>query len=391
MKFILTSLIGLYSLISVGQCNGRYETEIFTDVTISTYTYSTVNNLDLDVYRGDGDTEIDRPLVILAHGGTFITGTKTNPVMVDLATTLAKRGYVIASISYRLISAASLTDPAQYIDGVIKGLGDGRAAIRYFYKSVIDGNEFEIDTNQIYFAGNSAGGVIGLHAAYLDNSDTPGPEFQTALDNNGGIEGNSGNPGYSSKLAGIISMAGGIADVNFINESDTNTLLITAHGDDDTVVPYICGSPLGLATLPNLCGGGSLKTHADGLNYSKNFHKVYYGEAHCPWNSNASQQATLFDFVTENLYQNLPCATQPIGLSDLEKEQIILSPNPINSVLNIEGIDHLQALSLYDSKGTLLTSFKPTNSIDLSAFVSGFYYLQIQSENDVITKKVLKL
>lgn len=391
MKCIFTCLIGLYSLISFGQCNGRYETEIFSDVITSTHTYSTVNNLDLDIYMGDGDTEIDRPLVILAHGGSFISGSKTNPLMVDLATTLAKRGYVVASISYRLISMASLTDPAQYIDGVIKGLGDGRAAIRYFYKSVEDGNQFEIDTNQIYFGGNSAGGVIGLHAAYLDNSDTPGTEFQIALDNNGGIEGNSGNPGYSSKLAGIISMAGGIADINFINEADTNILLVTAHGDNDNVVPFTCASPLGLSTLPDLCGGGSLKTHADGLNYSKNFHSIYTDEAHCPWNNDATHKSSLFDFVTEKLYQNLPCAAEPIGLSDLEKEQIILSPNPVNSILNIEGVDHLQALNLFDSKGVLLTSFKPNNSIDLSNYVTGFYYLQIQSENDLITKKVLKL
>ena len=55
-----------------------------------------------------GDTENNRPLIILAHGGSFIAGVRANPSMVSLGEAFAKRGYVVASISYRLMAVWDL-------------------------------------------------------------------------------------------------------------------------------------------------------------------------------------------------------------------------------------------------------------------------------------------
>ena len=386
--FILLFALGLNELHA--QCNGRYETEIFQNTTVQTVTYSQVTNLDMDIYTGDGDTESNRPLVILAHGGAFISGTKTNPLMVSLAEKLAKRGYVVASISYRLMSLANITQPAQFVDGVVKGMNDGRAAIRYFYKSVADdGNPYDIDTNQIYFGGNSAGGVIALHAAFLDQSDNPTGDFLTALNNNGGIEGDAGNTGYSSKLAGAISLAGGIADVNFITANETNTLLISAHGDLDEIVPFNCGQPLNNAQLPQLCGGGAIETHTTTLNYDKHFHSTYTGKGHCPWNSDVTDENSVTTFVLQNLYENLPCH-QPVGITDVESDlDITIYPNPTQSVVYITGVNPVSQIHVFGSTGQKI--FTTTSStVDLQGLESGMYFLKIQMEDYTLTRSIIK-
>lgn len=381
-KYIFSALIAFTSIVAYAQCNGRYESEIFQSTTVETVTYSTVTNLDLDIYTGDGDTETNRPLVILAHGGAFISGSKTNPLMVTLAETLAKRGYVVASISYRLMSMANITQPEQYIDGVVKGMNDGRAAIRYFYKTVENGNPYGIDTNQIYFCGNSAGGVIGLHAAFLDNTDSPTGDFLTALNNNGGIEGNAGNPGYSSQITGVISLAGGIADVGFITDSDTNTLLISAHGDADNIVPFNCGQPLGNALLPQLCGGGAIKTHSTPLNYTKHYHSTYVGGEHCPWNSNVSDEETVTNFVLDHLYNNLPCH-QSIGLTEngLDSD-ISVYPNPAQTYIQLssKNLDEIKSVDVFSATDQHIFSTKET-SIDIEHLETGMYFIHIQMPN----------
>jgi len=58
------------------QCTLGYIDQVFQNVTITTDTYSTANNATLlvDIYEPDGDTATMRPLLIMAHGGSFIGG-----------------------------------------------------------------------------------------------------------------------------------------------------------------------------------------------------------------------------------------------------------------------------------------------------------------------------
>ena len=64
---------------------------------------------------------------------------------------------------------------------VLNAVMDGKAAIRYFRKDVVEnGNSYGIDSNQIWGGGNSAGGVLFLHAAHVGSTD----EFILPLDEN---------------------------------------------------------------------------------------------------------------------------------------------------------------------------------------------------------------
>ena len=80
LLFTLFSLSQLSAQLIDCECTNRYETEIFSDVNIETVTYSDVHNLQMDIYTPIGDVCINRPLLIFAHGGTFIFGSKTNAI-----------------------------------------------------------------------------------------------------------------------------------------------------------------------------------------------------------------------------------------------------------------------------------------------------------------------
>ena len=74
--------------------------------------------LDLDLYEPVGDVSERRPAVIWVHGGGFGAGSRHNPKIVDLAETFARRGYVTAAISYRLLADPPCSQQEAGIAGV---------------------------------------------------------------------------------------------------------------------------------------------------------------------------------------------------------------------------------------------------------------------------------
>jgi len=392
MKRILFTLFTLLLVNNIqAQCDGRYQQEIFDDVTVSTVTYSDVTNLQVDVYEAVGDDESNRPLIILAHGGAFIAGTKTNPSMISLGETFAKRGYVVASISYRLMSWLDLTSASGALNGVAEALSDGRAAVRYFRKTVDEGNIYNIDPNQIYFGGNSAGGVIAIHAAFMQESDITNAELMNALNNNGGIEGNSGNEGYSSQVRGAISLAGGIADVNFITLDDAETLLISCHGSDDTTVPYLCGQPLSNPVLPQLCGGGAMLEQTEAIGFDSHYHLEFEGAGHVPWEFGGSSEVAMINFVSEHLYNALDCAN--VGVEEVVSTgKPLIFPNPTESKFSIQSLKRIYQVVVSNLKGVVLFKSENATTIDIEHLPKGIYMVEVLDENQKVTRsKVVKM
>jgi hypothetical protein len=193
-------------------CNmGRYLSFVFPNVTTTTVTYTTANstNLQMDVYQPSGDTLLQRPVIVFAHGGSFIGGSRTNDnVVVDLCTNFAKRGYVCASIDYRLGNAFQMLDSLQALDVMIKAISDAKSAVRYFRKDAATTNTFKVNPNLIYGGGNSSGAVIFMHIGYIDSLNECPLYLKNIFNNNGGFDGNSGNTGYSSNINAVINLAG---------------------------------------------------------------------------------------------------------------------------------------------------------------------------------------
>ena len=125
MKKILQSILVITLLIASTQANAqtRYLDDMFSSVIVnSNVTYGTnisilpalqgqppaVAPLMCDIYEPDGDTETNRPVIILAHTGSFLppvingqpTGSKSDSSIVEQCTRWAKKGYVAIAISY---------------------------------------------------------------------------------------------------------------------------------------------------------------------------------------------------------------------------------------------------------------------------------------------------
>jgi dienelactone hydrolase len=240
-------------------CDGqRYKTDVFSTVKKTTVNYSTASTqtgtavtLAMDVYEPETDNLGARPVVVLAHGGSFIIGNKTD--MKSYCERLAKRGYIAASIQYRLfpLFQLGLPDSVEIFDQAVRAVGDMKAAVRYFRQDAATTNQFRADAGNIFIGGFSAGAVTALHAAYLDSTDVIPAFIQSALDANGGLDGNSGsaaNQSYDSSIKAVLNMSGGLYRSAWVAGPGA-VPLASIHGTADGTVPYTSGLAANLAYL----------------------------------------------------------------------------------------------------------------------------------------------
>lgn len=149
-----------------------------------------LDSLDMDIYLPicDETTEnAKRPLLMWIHGGAFLDGSKDDPSITDLCIQFAKRGYVTASINYRkgfvaddqewncnypLYSCVFAHDAAEWDRAYYRAVQDAKGAVRFL---VNHHEEYQIDTENVFVAGESAGAFLALGTALLD-SETERPE-----------------------------------------------------------------------------------------------------------------------------------------------------------------------------------------------------------------------
>ena len=150
-------------------------------------------------------------------------------------------------------------------------------------------------------------------------------DLQTIANNNGGIDGDLGYANYSSEVSGVISFAGGIHNINWIDENDEP--LVSIHGNNDGTVDYNCATVLGGSTPVNLslCGSGEMHPRAESVNII-NDHLLLNGSDHDWFNSGNGDSRFLdaLDFTTDFLFPLLPCnqSTFTINQGLIKKEKI---------------------------------------------------------------------
>lgn len=244
----------------------RYNSQIFATLTVTKDIRYGANvtlggatqGLTMDIYEPENDTETNRPLIVLAHGGSFISGNKAD--MEPIATFLAKAGYVVASINYRLIDV--IPSQLTFKQAAVNAVADMKAAVRYFHKDIATDNKYKINANTIFVGGYSAGAITALHYAYLKTDSElatiGGTSFVNYVNSNGGIEGKSGNESYPSTIKGVINISGSLFDKNFINANEP--VLYSIHGTADAVVPYLNGNTSSTGILTD--GSGLLHPQA---------------------------------------------------------------------------------------------------------------------------------
>lgn len=199
------------------------------------------SDLYLDVYEPAGDGGERRPTIVLAHGGAFINGTKTQ--LREMCEAYARKGYVAVSVGYRLINDPTLLDKDSvdftigFTEAVVMAIGDMRAAIRYLRNDALNENKYGIDPDMMFAGGVSAGAVMANHVGFWDSDEAIPDYMQDILDDNGGFEGNTNDISQSSEVKAVISFSGSLFDENWMDTSDPSVFFI--HEELDPVVP--CG------------------------------------------------------------------------------------------------------------------------------------------------------
>ena len=120
--------------------------------------YKTIDStsLKLDIYRPKA-LKKEAPLIIFIHGGAWEKGKKSNGL--HYLVSYAKKGYVTATIQYRLSGVAKY--PAQILD-----VADAVQWLKQHAK------EYNINVNKVAIAGGSAGAHLAMQYAYANSSNT---------------------------------------------------------------------------------------------------------------------------------------------------------------------------------------------------------------------------
>jgi para-nitrobenzyl esterase len=279
-KFLFTVImyVLVYNVALAGADTRRYRDVVFSQVKIDSVVYSTQNGkpLYMDVYQPVGDTAGLRPLIVLAHGGSFMHGNRRSDCIPALCRELASRGFVVASIDYRLTNLPGMSTKRHAYAAIIKSVADGRNSVRWFINDAAHGNTYGINPGRIFFGGSSAGGILAEQLAYMEGFAKCGrPLCNVAAKY---LADTAALPPHA--ISGCISLAGALLDTNLIGPGAPPLLHI--QGDADHVVPFGWARPAhGLAPF-KLAGLAAsrpryLSQHIDFSEY------VFTNIGHTPW------------------------------------------------------------------------------------------------------------
>jgi Secretion system C-terminal sorting domain/Carboxylesterase family len=289
MKKIFSAVFVLLSLSLFAQ----------TPYTQSTYAYDSLmhivygvdvnyagqpDTLEMDIFKPVGDQNCLRPVMILVHGGSWIGGSKEDINMVLMSRELARKGWVVANINWRLgthkaanynmyalcnnsISAPCgyISDSAEIFRANYRGMQDAKGAIRFMKgRHLLDST----DIDNVFIAGESAGAFVSYYVAFLDqlsekpvccgaiaNAPTPSPnlnpygcipnQLSLTRPDLGGIDGTLNLNSYDAKVKGIGSFYGAIFDLNIIQQQADTPAVYLFHQGSDVIVDYGFNKVLG--------------------------------------------------------------------------------------------------------------------------------------------------
>ena len=213
-----------------------------------TYGKAGDTELKLDLARPQGNGPF--PAIVFIHGGGWSGGNRQG--YRGQIQEAAKRGYVAATISYRLMKYDEAKKETTTADPIFPAqIHDAKAAIRWLRANA---KKYNVDPNRIGVTGASAGGHLSLLVGLTDPAS--------------GLEGDSGNPDQSSRVQAVVNVFGptdmaycfekssvawifrlfmggtpaeagerykAASPITYVSKDDPPVL--TLHGDQDALVP----------------------------------------------------------------------------------------------------------------------------------------------------------
>jgi dienelactone hydrolase len=394
---LLTVVCSRQAMAQTGCLNNRFTAVLASGVTTSSVEYGSGRNalnqqvkLFVDIYEPQRDSLSNRPLVLFAHDGGFVVGSKGQANVRHICTELARRGYVAGSVQYRLSQEILLNlNATEVTKASLRALQDCKAAVRYFRANAALHN---IDTNQIFFGGLSAGAVTALHMGYLKTR----AQFQafgdttTLLDANGGLEGGGGNGSFRSDVQGVINLSGAIGTADWITPGSVP--VISMHGTADSAAPYFQGTVSIGVPVPGLFLDGSyvIDTTARARGVRSSFYS-FVGAGHIPCTQpdgtiDSAYMDTTIRFISDTLATWLNCSRFVVGVSPRRDDLgLTLGPNPgTESTVVRWKAGRVALLEVYSPAGVRvyeqrISTLEAEHSLPLHNWPAGIYHLKATS------------
>ncbi len=227
------------------------------------------SDLLVDIYIPEGDTKTDRPLILMAHTGSFlpfflngqITGSRNDSAMVHSALYMASRGFVVGVYTYRFgwnpVAPDQNVRTSTLLQAAYRGIQDTRTCIRFFKKTAAEGNMYGIDPGKICVWGVGTGGYLSMGAGSLNdfsevvldkfiNTTTALPYIDSMV--MGNIWGTTqaaiclpNHPNYSSEFQLSVNIGGALGDSTWIDGEDIEPAFTGVHCSYDLFAPYYEG------------------------------------------------------------------------------------------------------------------------------------------------------
>jgi hypothetical protein len=343
--------------------------------------------LHLDIYAPKGDALSLRPLIVMAHGGAFVSGDREQ--VAELCLEFARRGYVVANMEYRLIDKL-VTDSTGMFRGVVMAIHDMRAAVRYFREDADRGNRHKVDTTLIFAAGASAGAIMASHLGILDPGDKIPGFMEEIMDEYGGFEGNSSdNTGYSSAVHGVLNYSGALMRTEWMDADDAP--VYSAHDEFDPTVPCDYNKSNIIPFPVFIYGSCAMKTVADRVGLHNQLYLVEGSDDHVGY---FRQEESSREVVEESAAFLKSIFCQSTGIPGPESLSAALSvyPNPFVDEIHLRVDAPVLRVSILNLQGQLLdqVSRPAGNRLALGHLDRGLYLLRIETAGGTLTQKILK-
>ncbi|TAH26456.1 MAG: T9SS C-terminal target domain-containing protein [Cytophagales bacterium] len=405
MKNLYLISLALLIFIAPSLSQERYSDKIFDKVIIDSVVYAKgklfdgkIQELKLDIYQPEGDLQGKRPLIIMAHGGAFLTNnSKRDSEIVDWCTTFAQKGYVCVALQYRVGILFDLTKlQSEFANATWRATLDFREAIKYLKHRA---NDFRVDTNQFYGIGISAGAIALFHAQMLDlpsELNSANPPIDTLGKS---LEFNTNIFNYSPKIKAFVNICGAIGEVNWM-KNNLDYSLLNIHGDKDPTIPYKTDVfKAGPFPIAKISGSFSIDSMANILGMSSELY-TFKGAEHVPFSprntdkvrSKAYMDTTVLlmkDFLFKSVKKNSVGVDLSVVFSSLK-----IYPNPAKDVLQLNFEQAMEGnLKITDCMNkTILTKYLNQERnclLDVSNFNSGLYIIHFDINGRYFSRKII--
>ena len=419
----------------------------------------TSTDLFMDVYTpkcANVGEQSNWPLLVFVHGGAFISGSKDDVSIQQLCKSFAKRGYITASVSYRLgfvsddvawncnypnYECVFATDTLEWARAYYRGVQDVKGAVRYLVNRQ---QQFGIDTNNVFLAGESAGSFIAMGVGLMDDeserpfgtnaiADAPAPNanaFGCSYNVNETFSGPVSRPDLGTisgtiepstvdyTIKGIGNFYGAMMG-DLLQISDPlkpKPAIYSFHRPCDIIVPISSKQALwgldwcmtngygcfAIANTPIVHGsktisdwnvnnsyGYTIENHFTTVNFPYDF---YFGTGSCvdqvnnpchAYDNKTQREGELASFFAGYVTSGQICQLAGINTSENFLE---VYPNPASTHINIRTSIHSKAkVEIYNVMGELQISNQleasSTPLIKIENLTQGYYFSKITFEN----------